>query len=205
TIELAMQDEVTQVLQGAANGDFSRRIRTDDKQGFLLLLAESIDRLLASTSVSLESMQSVLQALAEGDLSRRIDAELHGVFGEMKHSTNRTVDQIASTVSAIQSGARAIDIAAAQIAAGNRELSQRTEQQAASLEETTASMAELTSTVRQNAENARQANQLTISAAAVADEGGEIVGQVVHTMSGISDSSRRIVDIISVIDGIAFQ
>jgi methyl-accepting chemotaxis protein len=205
TTELAMEDEVTQVLEAAADGDFSRRIRTDDKQGFLLLLAESIDRLLASTSASLDAMQSVLHALAQGDLSRRIDADLRGVFGDMKASTNRTVDQIAATVGAIQTGAQAIDAAASQIAVGNQELSQRTEQQAASLEETASSMEELTSTVHQNADNARQANQLTISAAEVASQGGEVVGQVVHTMSGISESSRRIVDIIGVIDGIAFQ
>jgi methyl-accepting chemotaxis protein len=205
TTELAMEDEVTQVLEAAADGDFSRRIRTDDKQGFLLLLAESIDRLLASTSASLDAMQSVLHALAQGDLSRRIDADLRGVFGDMKASTNRTVDQIAATVGAIQTGAHAIDAAASQIAVGNRELSQRTEQQAASLEETASSMEELTSTVHQNADNARQANRLTISAAEVASQGGEVVGQVVHTMSGISESSRRIVDIIGVIDGIAFQ
>ncbi|MGY0799341.1 methyl-accepting chemotaxis protein [Lysobacter sp. A286] len=205
TVELAMQAEVTEVLQAAADGDFSRRIRTDDKQDFLLLLAESIDRLLASTSTSLDAMQSVLHALAQGDLSQRIDADLRGVFGDMKGSTNRTVDQIAATVGAIQSGAQAIDAAASQIAVGNRELSQRTEQQATSLEETSSSMEELTSTVHQNADNARQANQLTISAAEVASQGGEVVGRVVHTMSGISESSRKIVDIIGVIDGIAFQ
>ncbi len=205
TVELAMEDEVTHVLQAAADGDFSRRIRTDDKQGFLLLLAESIGRLLASTSTSLEATQSVLHALAEGDLSRRIDADLRGVFGEMKHSTNRTVEQIAATVGAIQSGAQAIDAAAAQIAAGNRDLSQRTEQQAASLQETTSSMEELTATVRRNADNAHQANQLASSAAGVAGQGGDVVGQVVETMDAINTSSRKIVDIISVIDGIAFQ
>ncbi len=95
--------------------------------------------------------------------------------------------------------------AASEIAAGNQDLSQRTEQQAANLEETAASMEELTSTVKQNAEGARQANQLAIGAASVAVQGGEVVGKVVETMSGIEASSKKIADIISVIDGIAFQ
>ncbi|QOY63313.1 PAS domain-containing protein [Lysobacter sp. H21R4] len=205
TVELEMQSEVAQVLQAAAAGDFSGRITTQDKQGFLLLLAESIGQLLTSTSASLDEMQSVLHAVAEGDLSRRIDTDMRGVFGEIKRSTNRTVDQIAATVGAIQSGADAIDAAASEITAGNQELAERTEHQAASLQETASSMEELTSTVHQNAENARQANQLTINAAQVAGQGGEVVGQVVATMCGISASSRRIVDIIGVIDGIAFQ
>ncbi|OLK01661.1 methyl-accepting chemotaxis protein, partial [Xanthomonas oryzae] len=113
--------------------------------------------------------------------------------------------QLAEIVNGIKQSAVSIKGAASEIASGNQDLSQRTEQQAASLEETAASMEELTSTVKQNAENARQANQLAIGAASVASQGGEIVGKVVQTMSGIEASSKKIADIISVIDGIAFQ
>ncbi|RBD47047.1 methyl-accepting chemotaxis protein, partial [Xanthomonas oryzae] len=113
--------------------------------------------------------------------------------------------QLAEIVNGIKQSAVSIKGAASEIASGNQDLSQRTEQQAASLEETAASMEELTSTVKQNAENARQANQLAIGAASVASQGGEIVSKVVQTMSGIEASSKKIADIISVIDGIAFQ
>ncbi|KFA20528.1 chemotaxis protein, partial [Xanthomonas vasicola pv. musacearum NCPPB 4392] len=118
---------------------------------------------------------------------------------------NATATQLAEIVSGIKVSATSIRGAASEIAAGNQDLSQRTEQQAANLEETAASMEELTSTVKQNAESARQANQLAIGAAGVASQGGEIVSKVVGTMSGIEASSKKIADIISVIDGIAFQ
>src|SRR5690606_17437878 len=114
-------------------------------------------------------------------------------------------EKLSEIVGQIRQGSDAISSAASEIAAGNDDLSRRTEQQAASLEETASSMEELTSTVRQNADNARQANQLAIGAAEVAEVGGEVVGRVVTTMTGINESSRKIVDIISVIDGIAFQ
>jgi methyl-accepting chemotaxis protein-1 (serine sensor receptor) len=123
----------------------------------------------------------------------------------MRDDANATAEQLAEIVGRIKHSAVSINAAASEIATGNDDLSRRTEQQAASLEETAASMEELTSTVKQNAEHARQANQLAAGAASVASEGGEVVGQVVSTMSGIEASSKKIADIISVIDGIAFQ
>jgi methyl-accepting chemotaxis protein len=114
-------------------------------------------------------------------------------------------DDLAGIVSQVRSGTDTIATASGQIAAGNLDLSSRTEQQASSLEETASSMEELTSTVRQNADNARQAKQLAVTASNVASEGGTVVAQVVETMGAIDASSRKIVDIISVIDGIAFQ
>jgi methyl-accepting chemotaxis protein len=114
-------------------------------------------------------------------------------------------DSLAKIVGDVRVGTEAITTASSEIAAGNLDLSSRTEQQASSLEETASSMEELTSTVRQNADNARQANQLAVTASEVAVKGGTVVGQVVDTMSSINESSRKIVDIISVIDGIAFQ
>jgi methyl-accepting chemotaxis protein len=116
-----------------------------------------------------------------------------------------TSERLAEIVTNIQEAASTINVASQEIAAGNSNLSSRTEQQAASLEETASSMEELTSTVKQNAENARQANQLAIGASDIAVKGGDVVGQVVSTMSDINDSAKKIVDIISVIDGIAFQ
>ena len=123
----------------------------------------------------------------------------------MRDDCNATVDQLTQIVGRIQASASSINLAAGEIASGNTDLSRRTEQQAANLEETAASMEELTSTVKQNAEHARQANQLAIGAHGVASQGGEVVGQVVTTMSAIEASSKKIAEIISVIDGIAFQ
>jgi hypothetical protein len=127
------------------------------------------------------------------------------VFARIAGDANTTATQLATIVTDIKHASGNIHTAAAEIAAGNNDLSRRTEQQAANLEETAASMEELTSTVRQNAEHARQANQLAIGAHTVASHGGSVVGQVVATMGAIETSSRQIAEIISVIDGIAFQ
>jgi methyl-accepting chemotaxis protein len=143
--------------------------------------------------------------LANGDLTETISNEYSGTFGQLKDDSNATVAQLTETISRIKEAADTINTASKEIASGNTDLSQRTEEQASSLEETAASMEQLTSTVKQNAENARQANQLALGASDIAAKGGDVVNQVVHTMSSISESSRKIADIISVIDGIAFQ
>ncbi|UYB50535.1 Cache 3/Cache 2 fusion domain-containing protein [Xanthomonas sp. AM6] len=205
TDEVAVEEEIAGIVRSAVAGDLGGRVRLDDKQGFLLQLAEQINALLEASSSGLAHIQHMLQALAEGDLSTRIDADLQGVYAGMKDHANTTAEQLATIVRQIQGASDEINTAAGEIAAGNDDLSRRTEQQAASLEETAASMEELTATVKQNAEHARQANQLAVGAAAVASQGGEVVSQVVSTMSGIETSSRKIADIISVIDGIAFQ
>lgn len=146
-----------------------------------------------------------MASLAQGDLTETIEADLKGTFGELKSDVNGTVTQLTRIVSQIKMATDLINTASSEIASGNADLSQRTEEQAASLEETASSMEELTSTVKQNAENASQANQLAIGASDVAVKGGDVVGKVVTTMSDINDSSKKIVEIISVIDGIAFQ
>jgi len=205
TDEVAVEEEIAGIVRSAVAGELDGRVRLDNKQGFLLLLAEQINALLEASASGLGHIQHMLQALSAGDLSTRIDADLQGVYANMKDHANTTAEQLATIVRQIQGASDAINTAAGEIAAGNDDLSRRTEQQAASLEETAASLEELTSTVRQNAENARQANQLAVGAAAVATQGGDVVGQVVTTMSGIETSSKKIADIISVIDGIAFQ
>jgi methyl-accepting chemotaxis protein len=146
----------------------------------------------------------VAQRIAAGDLSVSVDvngkdaSSLLAAMAAMQQKLTGIVDQIKGAAEAIGSGTK-------QIASGNADLSQRTEEQASSLEETASSMEELTSTVKQNAENAKQANQLALGASTVAVKGGQVVGQVVETMSSINESSKKIVDIIGVIDGIAFQ
>ena len=147
----------------------------------------------------------VANTVAAGDLTSDIVVESRDEMGQLLEALKRMNDGLADTVSTVRSGTDNIAMSASEVAAGSMDLSARTEQQASSLEETASSMEELTSTVRQNAENAKQANQLAQAASEVAEKGGAIVGQVVDTMGTINDSSRKIYDIISVIDGIAFQ
>ncbi|GAB3313015.1 methyl-accepting chemotaxis protein [Luteimonas notoginsengisoli] len=202
---VSVTGEIRRLVDAAVAGDFSQR---GDAQRFEFAyreMLESLNALMASADRGIGEVGVVLTAVAEGDLTRRVDDQLPGRFGQLATDCNRTVEHLTDIVGQIRGGSDAINVASGEIAAGNQDLSQRTEQQAASLEETASSMEELTSTVRQTADNARQANQLAIGAAQVAEQGGAVVGQVVNTMSAINESSRRISDIIGVIDGIAFQ
>jgi len=146
----------------------------------------------------------VVGRIAGGDLTVQVQTR-SGDRHSLLHSIGHMEQQLTGVLSRVNTTSSLIATAAQQIAAGNQDLSQRTEEQASSLEETAASMEQLTGTVRQNAENARQANQLSQSASEVAIKGGEVVGQVVDTMASINQASRKIADIIGVIDGIAFQ
>jgi len=156
--------------------------------------------------LAVEQTQAVTAAAKEGDLTPRVPLEgKHGSVEALCSGVNALLDNMASVVGQIKEATESISTASRQIAAGNTDLSSRTEQQASSLQETASSMEELTSTVRQNAENARQANQLSACATDIAIKGGDVVGKVVTTMGEINASSKKIADIISVIDGIAFQ
>jgi methyl-accepting chemotaxis protein len=170
--------------------------------GVLMLFGLSLSRSIASP---LSRAVTLARTVAAGDLTTVIDvrghdetAHLLGALRDMNGSLGRVVGEVDAGIHAIASASR-------QIAAGNHDLSARTEQQAASLEETASSMEQLTGAVQQNAGHARHANRLAASAAEVAVRGGDVVQQVVHTMDSINDSSRKIVDIIGVIDSIAFQ
>jgi methyl-accepting chemotaxis protein len=204
-VEKRIESEVGNLTGAAAAGDFSGRLALDDKDGFFRQLSQDLNGLLTACETSLSEISTSLGAVAEGDLTRRVEGEYSGLLGRLKDSTNGTIDRLSTIVSGIKSSAESIDTAAKEIAAGNQDLSQRTEEQAASLEETAASMEELTATVRQNAENAKQANQLAATAGQAAQRGGSVVSDVVSTMQSIADSSRRMDEIIGVIDGIAFQ
>jgi len=147
---------------------------------------------------------TLAQCVAAGDLSVRIDLR-QGDTSSLMAQLNAMQGSLAKVVSTVRQNSESVATASAQIAQGNNDLSSRTEEQASALEETAASMEQLSSTVKQNADSAKQANQLALGASTVAIKGGEVVGQVVTTMKGINDSSKKIADIISVIDGIAFQ
>jgi len=198
--------EIQQVVEAAAaRGDFSVKMDMNGKQGYTKTLAELLNQLSDVTDEGLRDIMRVAQALAEGDLTQTITKDYPGLFGDARDGINATVENLKKLVDEIKMSVDTIGTASKEIASGNTDLSQRTEEQASSLEETAASMEELTSTVKQNAENAKQANQLAHGASSVAEKGGAVVHEVVGTMSSINESSRKIVDIISVIDGIAFQ
>jgi methyl-accepting chemotaxis protein len=175
--------------------------------GVLVVLIGAVFAYLISRSITrpLQAAVKVAETVANGDLTTSFCAASRDEIGDLMRALKAMNDSLFKVVSEVQSGTRSIAIASNEIAAGNLDLSSRTEQQASSLEETAASMEELTSTVRQNADNAHQANQLALAASGVAAKGGDIVGKVVDTMGSIDASSRKIVDIIGVIDGIAFQ
>jgi methyl-accepting chemotaxis protein len=153
----------------------------------------------------LQHALDVANAVAGGDLTARVEATTTCEMGQLLHALKRMNDNLVSTVSTVRSGTDAIATASSQVSAGNQDLSSRTEQQASSLEETASSMEELTGTVKQNADNARQANTLAETASGVATRGGKVIEEVVDTMAQIHAASGKITDIISVIDGIAFQ
>ena len=158
-----------------------------------------------SIAAPLKRAAQYADSIATGELTSDIDAQGHDEISDLLASLKQMQENLINTVLKIKEGTDTISVASREIASGNADLSSRTESQASSLEETASSMEELTSTVKQNADNARQANQLVVSASGVAVKGGAVVGQVVSTMGSIKESSRKIVDIISVIDGIAFQ
>ena len=201
----AFSSQIRHMVDAAGDGDFTARGDEDLFQHEFQAMIAGLNRLMAVADGNLADMSHLLHAVANGDLTARMEGDYHGVFANMRDDANRTTEQLTTLVGSIQSASRAINSASGEIVSGNSDLSRRTEQQAANLEETAASMEELTSTVKQNAEHAHQANQFAIGAADVATRGGEVVGQVVTTMHGIEQASRRIAEIISVIDGIAFQ
>ena len=201
----AINGEIAQLAEAAARGDFSARGDESRYQFAFAEMVQALNALMRQADAGLGDVGRIMAALADGDLSQRVLAHHPGDFGKLADAANRTAEHLAGIVRGIQLSAEAIDTAAGEISLGNADLSRRTESQAANLEETAASMEELTSTVRQNAEHARQANQLAQGAAGVAAQGGNVVGEVVTTMADIEAASRKIADIITVIDGIAFQ
>ena len=189
----------------ASKGNLTARADENQHHGDYRIIVEGMNATLVAVEKPINETVAALQRIANGDMSQPIMAEHEGSYGIIKDNANLTMERLTEIVTNIKTAADSINTAAKEIAAGNTDLSQRTEEQASSLEETASSMEELASTVKQNAENAKQANQMAAAASGVAVKGGEVVGEVVSTMSAINESSRKIVDIISVIDGIAFQ
>jgi methyl-accepting chemotaxis protein len=205
TAEAKTEQDVSEIVAAAGNGNFAKRLSTEGKEGVLLDLSIGINQLMQTNETSLAEIAQVLQALAKGDLTQMITNDYAGTFGQLKNDANMTVEKLKSIVYQIQSASNSINSGAQEIAEGNNDLSRRTEEQANSLEKTATSITQLTATVQHNAENAKYANQLADAATTIAKKGSDVVGQVVETMDSINESSRKVVEIISVIDNIAFQ
>lgn len=197
--------QIQDMIVAAAAGNLDKRIDTSRYDGFLKGLGDGINRMIDAMAQPLTSSIDVMKALSEGNLTKKMDGDYQGDFLVMRDAVNASIENLYDMVSKIRQSAETISTGAGEISDGNTNLSQRTEEQASSLEETASSMEQLTSTVKQNADNARQANQLSTAAQQTAIKGGEVVGRAVSAMGEINSASKKISDIIGVIDEIAFQ
>ncbi len=197
--------DINRIVLAANQGDFSIRTNLTGKQGFGRELSELLNQLSETTESGLKDILRVANTLAQGDLTQTIDKDYPGLFGETRNGINTTVSNLTALIGQLKDSVALINTAASEIAAGNQDLSSRTEEQASSLEETASSMEELTSTVKENTEGANTANRDAQAAAEVAARGGATVKGSVAVMEEISDSSKKIADIVGVIDSIAFQ
>jgi len=197
--------QIQNLIDNAVQGQLDARIASENYQGFMKGLGDGINQLMVAVVEPLREAQRVVKQLSEGDLTDQMEGEYSGEFAELRDSINSTTETLANMVDQIMEGAETILVSSDEISRGNTDLSQRTEEQASSLEETASSMEEMTSTVRQNADNAREANQLASAAREQAEKGGDVVQKAVEAMGEINTSSKKIADIIGVIDEIAFQ
>jgi methyl-accepting chemotaxis protein len=198
-------EEVRSIVDAVAEGNFSHHIDTENKRGYPKTLIDLLNRLSTTAQQALSDISSVARSLAEGDLTQKVEKSYPGLFGETANGINATVSNLQELIGNVVGAVDAISTAAKEISAGNSNLSVRTEEQASSLEQTAASIEQFTTTAQQNTDSAKQANELGMSAADIARRGGEIVNASAATMLEIRDSSKKIGDIISVIEGIAFQ
>ncbi|MEI6557360.1 MAG: methyl-accepting chemotaxis protein [Rhodospirillaceae bacterium] len=203
--EQTISQEIAGLINAVAGGDLARRIVTGDKSGVLLTMSEGVNRLAETVEGVIHDLTVVADALAQGDLTRRITKDYQGAYARLKDAFNATSDRLVDIVGRIDGAAEAISSAAAEIASGSADLAQRTEEQASSLEETAAAMEQLGATVRASADNSQRANSMASGALQAAGEGGSVAGSAIEAMKRIAEASRRITDIIGVIDEIAFQ
>jgi len=199
------EEQMEKLIEAAVAGDLEQRIDTSTYTGFMKGLGDQVNSMMQAVVDPIRESTRVIQGLAEGDLTQIMTGEYQGEFAVLRDALNDSMAKLQSMVSEITQSAGSISSGAGEISQGNTDLSQRTEEQASSIEETASTMEEMTSVVKQNADNARQANQLASGARQQAEKGGEVVSKAITAMSEINASSKKIEDIISVIDEIAFQ
>jgi methyl-accepting chemotaxis protein len=205
TEEKDAERQIENLIDAATNGELDTRLEADNYTGFMQSLAGSINNLMNAVVVPINESTRVIESLSDGDLTQSMDGEFNGQFLTMQSAVNSSISNLMKMVGEIRESAGSINTSANEIAQGNLDLSQRTEEQASSLEETASSIEELTGTVKQNADNAQQANQLAEGAKTEAEKGGAVVSQAIEAMGEINQASKKIADIIGVIDEIAFQ
>jgi methyl-accepting chemotaxis protein len=200
-----LEQEVKEIITSISQGDFDRRLSLEGKGGFFFTLSESINQIIQINQEMITDTMRVFAALSQGDLMQTIAGNYMGSFEQLKNDANATVARLTEIMTAIQQMANEVNVAADELSQGNVNLSQRTEQQAASLQQTAASMEQMTGTVQQNTDNTKQAAQLAYSATTRAKTGCDIVNSAIIAITAINKSSKKIKDIIGVIDEIAFQ
>jgi methyl-accepting chemotaxis protein len=206
TQEVAAEKEIGALVTAVSEGKLDQRIALDGKQGFFEVLANGLNGLVGTVSDVVAELRRLVQGANDGDLTRSMDLEgKPGLYVSIGSGVNSLVDNMANVVSRVKDATSEVQQGAEEISKGNLNLSQRTEEQASSLEETASSMEQMTSTVKQTADNAGQANQLALAARQQAEKGGAVVSSAVAAMGGINAASKKIADIIGVIDEIAFQ
>ncbi|CAK0779246.1 methyl-accepting chemotaxis protein [Azospirillaceae bacterium] len=203
--EQVIGQEIACLVDGVAKGDLSQRLSLADKEGFYLTISEGVNRLTESVSGVISDLDRVLSAQANGNLKTRMIRDYQGAFQTLKKNVDATSAKLQDVVGRITKAIDAIASAAEEVATGSGDLAERTEQQASSLEETAASMQQLGATVRQNAGNAHRVNEMILAALESAKRGGGVAVGAIDAMKQIAESSKRITDIIGVIDEIAFQ
>jgi methyl-accepting chemotaxis protein len=205
TEDMAGEEEIAAIVRAASAGDFTVTVGVDGKSGFVRQLAEGLNEVSATVRDAFGDFLSALQAIVAGDLSRRVHNDYRGMFGEMKVAVNQTIDALARTMADIQAAAGDVADAAHLISSGSNDLSRRTVEQASALEETAATTEQLAASVKETARGSGRAATMAGEATDVAVRGSAIVGDVVRAMERIEGGSRKISEITSVIDEIAFQ
>jgi len=203
--EVRAEKEVGAIVEAAQHGDLSQRINLEGKEGFFIELSNSLNALSNTMEQAVDDTIAGLEALEAGDLTHRMINNYEGKFDDIKRSTNHTFEKLNEVIGHVQAAAEEVGMGSGEITEGNLTLSSRTQEQATALEETAASIEEITGTVQQTADNSRQANQLAVAAREQAEKGGNVASEAIKAMAEINASSRKIADIIGVIDEISFQ
>jgi len=198
TAEVRVENEVSNIVEAAANGDFSQHIEEEGKQGFYLILAKGINDLLKTTSTGIDDVVSVLRSMAQGDLTKKIDAEYKGVFDQLKNDVNSTIDHLTDVISKVHTNTDLSADSAQEVNSTAQEIGQGSSEQAASLEQISSAMEQMSANIRQSADNAGQTEQIAQKAANDAEESGKSVSEAVVAMKSIAEK-------ISIIEEIARQ
>ena len=205
TVEYAIEREIDAIVQAGSRGDFSNSLSLENKQGFTLALSQGLNTMLQTIDSCFGELQVMFAQMAKGKLTKRVTGEYEGAFAQLQRDANDTADKLGEVITGIRAAANQIATDSSELSTGNNELSSRTEQQAAALEQAASSMEELAQTVGLSSDNAKYATGKASQTQQKAQDGGSVVSEAVFAMDAINTSSKKISDIIGVIDEIAFQ